>query len=217
VPTLEIELLYKGIVGGVDEAGRGPWAGPVVAAVAVFLEPPPLPFFDSIEDSKKIPKIKREMIYGELLKLGSFHYGIGTASVEEIDRLNISKATFLAMERAVKVLPQTPQTLLIDGKYIPSFEGIQTRPMIGGDGISLSIAAASILAKVTRDQIMETLALDHPQYGWERNAGYGTAEHQEALKIHGVTPHHRRSFAPVKELVEKRKTAEELSGLELLD
>ncbi|OJW50210.1 MAG: ribonuclease HII [Alphaproteobacteria bacterium 41-28] len=201
MPTFEIELLYKGLVGGVDEAGRGPWAGPVVVAVAIFLESPPLFLFDNIEDSKKITKAKREVIYGELLKLGSFHYGVGVASVEEIDRLNISKATFLAMKRAVEKLPQTPHTLLIDGKYIPSFEGIQTRPVIGGDGISLSIAAASILAKVTRDQMMEKLALEHPQYGWERNVGYGTAEHQNALKSFGVTPHHRKSFAPVSALL----------------
>lgn len=137
----------------------------------------------------------------EFLKLGSFHYGVGVASVEEIDRLNISKATFLAMKRAVDQLPHTPHTLLIDGKYIPSFEGIQTHPVIGGDGISLSIAAASILGKVTRDQMMEKLALEHPQYGWERNAGYGTAEHQNALKSLGVTPYHRRSFAPVRALL----------------
>jgi len=201
VPTLEIESLYKGRVGGVDEVGRGPWAGPVVAAVVVFLESPPLSLFSDIEDSKKLSKAKRELIYGELLKWGALHYGIGMASVEEIDRLNISKATFLAMKRAVELLPQTPHTLLIDGKYIPSFEGIQTRPVIGGDGISLSIAAASILAKVTRDQMMEKLALEHPQYGWERNAGYGTAEHQNALKSLGVTPHHRKSFAPVRTLL----------------
>lgn len=201
MPTFEIELLYKGLIGGVDEAGRGPWAGPVVAGVAVFLEPPPFFLFDNIEDSKKISKAKRELIYGELLKLGSFHYGVGVASVEEIDRLNISKATFLAMKRAVELLPQAPHTLLIDGKYIPSFEGIQTRPVIGGDGISLSIAAASILAKVTRDEMMEKLALEHPEYGWERNAGYGTAEHQNALKSLGVTPHHRKSFAPVRALL----------------
>ena len=201
MPTFKIESLYEGFVGGVDEVGRGPWAGPVVAAAAVFLETPPLKLLNSIEDSKKISKPKREMIYEELTKLESFHYGVGLASVEEIDRLNISKATFLAMKRAVELLPQVPQALLIDGKYIPSFEGIQTRAVIGGDGISLSIAAASILAKVTRDQIMETLALEYPHFGWERNAGYGTAEHQRSLKIHGVTPHHRRSFAPIRALL----------------
>ncbi len=203
MPTFQIESTCQGLVGGVDEVGRGPWAGPVVAAAAVFLDPASLsPFLvEGIQDSKKLPKAKREAIFESLLALKDFHYGIGSASVEEIDQLNILKATFLAMERAVKTLPQTPTTLLIDGKHIPSFEGIQTHPLIGGDGISLSIAAASIIAKVTRDKMMEALAKTYPVYGWETNAGYGTAQHQTALKIHGITPHHRRSFAPIRALV----------------
>ena len=203
MPNLEIESLYKGLVGGVDEAGRGPWAGPVVAAAAVFLEPLPLShsLFDGIQDSKKLSKMKREQLYQELMKLESFSYGIGIASVEEIDRLNILQATFLAMGRAIEALLPQPQTFLIDGKYIPSFQGIQTIPVIKGDDISLSIAAASIFAKVTRDRMMEYLAQDHPFYGWEHNAGYGTQYHQEALKIHGITPHHRKSFAPIKRLM----------------
>lgn len=203
MPTFEIESQYTSRVGGVDEVGRGPWAGPVVAAVTVFLSPSSLPssLLKGIQDSKKLSKDKREFIYTELLKLEPFHYGIGMASVEEIDKLNILKATFLAMERSIQNLPQKPEILLIDGKYIPSFDGIQTYPLIKGDNISFSIAAASIIAKITRDRIMEKLALDHPHYGWERNAGYGTAEHQRALKLHGVTPHHRRSFAPIKSLL----------------
>lgn len=203
MPNFDIETQFKGSVGGVDEVGRGPWAGPVVAGAAVFLDPSSLPPFlsEGIQDSKKLSKAKRDSIYKELLVLKDFHYAIGLASVEEIDRLNILKATFLAMERAVRALPQTPQALLIDGKTIPSFEGVQTRPVIGGDSLSLSIAAASILAKVTRDRMMEALALEHPHYGWERNAGYGTAEHQKALKLHGITHHHRKSFAPIKVLL----------------
>lgn len=203
MPNLEIESRYKGLVGGIDEAGRGPWAGPVVAATAVFLDPFSLSssLLNGIQDSKKLSKLKREFLYQELKTLDSFSYGIGIASVEEIDRLNILKATFLAMERSVHSLSQPPQTLLIDGKHIPSFQGIQTIPIIKGDNISLSIAAASILAKVSRDKIMESLAHAHPFYGWERNAGYGTGQHQEALKIHGITPHHRKSFAPIKRLV----------------
>lgn len=204
MPSLEIESLYKGFVGGVDEAGRGPWAGPVVAAAAVFLDSSSLSpaLLNGIQDSKKLSKMKREQLYQELSKLESFNHGIGMASVEEIDSLNILKATFLAMERAVQALPQQPQTLLIDGKHIPSFQGIHTIPIIKGDDISLSIAAASIFAKVTRDRLMENLAQTHPFYGWERNAGYGTQQHQEALKAHGITPHHRRSFAPIKRLTD---------------
>ena len=203
MPSLEIESLYNGLVGGVDEAGRGPWAGPVVAAAALFLKPlsPCSSLFNGIQDSKKLSKLKREQLYQELMVLESFDYGVGISSVEEIDRLNILQATFLGMERAVQSLAQCPQTLLIDGKYIPSFKGIQTIPVIKGDDLSLSIAAASIIAKVTRDRIMEQLATIHPVYGWERNAGYGTQHHQEALKIHGITPHHRKSFAPIKRLI----------------
>lgn len=204
MPDFAIEASYSGVVGGIDEAGRGPWAGPVVAAVAIFLDPSALPssFMNEIQDSKKLSKLKREGLYEKLLTLETFTYGIGIASVEEIDQLNILKATFLAMERAVRTLPQPPQTLLIDGKFIPSFQDIQTIPVIKGDDISLSIAAASILAKVSRDRIMENLARLHPAYGWEHNAGYGTAIHQGALKKHGITPHHRKSFAPIKKLYE---------------
>ncbi|MBP6952632.1 MAG: ribonuclease HII [Alphaproteobacteria bacterium] len=200
MPTLQIEAQHKGIVGGVDEVGRGPWAGPVVAGVAVFCSPLPSFLSDTIQDSKKLSKSKRDSIYKNLLNLEDFYYGVGVASVEEIDQLNILRATFLAMERAVQSLPEKPHVLLIDGKFIPSFEGIETYPVIKGDSLSLSIAAASILAKVTRDKMMEALAEEYPHYGWERNAGYGTAEHHHALKIHGITPHHRRSFAPIRNL-----------------
>jgi len=201
VPTFQIESQFQGPVGGIDEAGRGPWAGPVVAAVAVFLKPPPKSLEDGIQDSKKLSKTKRESLFKSLHELENFAFGIGKASVAEIDLHNILQATFLAMRRAVQMLSFSPQALLIDGKFIPKFEGIKTLPVIGGDGKSLSIAAASILAKVTRDHDMEQSALDHPHYGWERNAGYGTAEHQEALKAHGITPHHRKSFAPIRVLL----------------
>ena len=204
MPDLQIESRFLGPVGGVDEAGRGPWAGPVVAATVVFLHPPSLPCVlrNGIQDSKKLSKIKREQLYAVLTDHETIHWGIGMASVEEIDYLNISRATFLAMERSVQALPQKPLTLLIDGKFIPSFEGIACYPLIRGDGISLSIAAASILAKVTRDRLMEELAFMYPAYGWERNAGYGTASHHEALRTHGVTEHHRRTFAPIWALLE---------------
>ncbi len=203
MPNLKIESQYLGPVGGVDEVGRGPWAGPVVAAVAVFLDTNSIPsaLFKGIEDSKKLTKQKRDHLYEQLIALQDFQYGIGEASVDEIDSLNISKATFLAMERAVQKLPSLPPTLLIDGKFIPSFPGTKTVPVIGGDGISLSIAAASIIAKVTRDNLMAELAREFPHFGWERNAGYGTAQHQEALKVQGITQHHRKSFAPIRALI----------------
>ena len=200
MPTFEIESQFQGPVGGIDEAGRGPWAGPVVAAVAVFLKSPPKKLEDAIQDSKKLSKIKREGIFKNLHELENFAFGIGKASVMEIDLHNILQATFLAMRRAVQELPFVPQTLLIDGKFIPTFDGIKAYPVIGGDGKSISIATASILAKVTRDQVMEDLALEYPQYGWERNAGYGTAEHQESLRNYGTTLHHRKSFAPIRAL-----------------
>ncbi|MBX9785857.1 MAG: ribonuclease HII [Alphaproteobacteria bacterium] len=201
MPTFQIESQFQGPVGGVDEAGRGPWAGPVVAAVAVFLKPPPQRLEDAIQDSKKLSKTKRESIFKSLHELENFVFAIGKASVAEIDLHNILQATFLAMRRAVQALPFAPPTLLIDGKFIPKFDGIEVHPVIGGDGKSLSIAAASILAKVTRDQDMEVLARECPHYGWERNSGYGTAEHQESLKKHGVTHHHRKSFAPIRALL----------------
>ena len=209
MPDLAIESSLKGPVGGVDEAGRGPWAGPVVAATVVFIQPDSLPLSlrEGIQDSKKLSKIKRERLYTELLHYEEAHCGIGLASVEEVDQLNILRATFLAMERSVAALPQKPPTLLIDGKFIPIFEGIDCRPLIGGDGISLSIAAASILAKVTRDRLMEELAMTFPLYGWERNAGYGTASHHAALHAHGVTPHHRKSFAPIRALLQEAQVA----------
>jgi len=201
VPTFQIESRFQGLVAGVDEAGRGPWAGPVVAAAALFLKPPPHELEISIQDSKKLSKIKRMHIFKALKELENFLFGIGRASVNEIDQHNILQATFLAMRRAVDNLSLVPQTLLVDGKFIPTFDGIEAHPIIEGDNKSLSIAAASILAKVTRDQEMEALAEDYPYYGWEKNAGYGTAYHQEALKVYGITPHHRRSFAPIQILL----------------
>lgn len=203
MPTFQIESTFKDPVGGVDEVGRGPWAGPVVAAAAFFSDPSslPPPFLEKIKDSKKLSKEKRDSIFEELQTLKTFHFGIGLASVEEIDALNILKATFLAMERAITSMAQAPSIFLIDGKYIPRFEGLETHPVIGGDGISLSIAAASIMAKVTRDKLMEDLAKVHPFYGWETNAGYGTVQHQNAIKRYGITPHHRKSFAPIRAMV----------------
>lgn len=207
MPTFEIECAYKGLVGGVDEVGCGCLAGPVIAAAAIFLDPSSLPpnLLKTIKDSKKLSKNRREEIYQELIQLETFTYGIGSASVKEIDVLNIRGATFQAMIRAVEELEPQPQTLLVDGNKIPSFQGVEAVPIIKGDDLSYSIAAASIIAKVTRDKLMKALSEDHPVYGWERNMGYGTKNHKKALHIHGITPHHRKSFAPISEYLKNQQ------------
>lgn len=191
MPDLSIEHTYQGRVAGVDEVGRGPWAGPVVAA-AVVLRTDMLP--DGINDSKKLSAQKREYLYDILMAIADV--GIGQASVEEIDTLNILKATKLAMERAVLALPYIPDAILVDGNH--GFNApCMVQPVIKGDSISLSIAAASIIAKVTRDRLMEELAQSFPYYGWEKNVGYGTKAHQEGMQQYGITQHHRKSFKPV--------------------
>lgn len=176
---------------GVDEVGRGPWAGPVVTA-AVILDSKTAP--EGLNDSKKLSLKRREALFDQLL---SAPHAIGIASVEEIDRLNILGATYLAMRRAVEALPVAPGFALIDGNRIPHDLPCPALAIVKGDARSASIAAASILAKVTRDRIMADLAEEFPGYGWETNAGYGVPTHQAALKSLGVTPHHRRSFKPI--------------------
>jgi ribonuclease HII len=184
-----------GPIAGVDEAGRGPWAGPVIAA-AVILDRGAIP--RGLDDSKKLGPRRREQLYAAL-RASPARIGIGGASTGEIDGLNVLAATMLAMRRAVAALGATPAHVLIDGNRLPGLPCAATA-VVGGDGRSLSIAAASIVAKVTRDRIMARLAARYPEFGWERNAGYGTAEHRAALERLGVTPHHRRSFAPVARL-----------------
>ncbi len=181
---------------GVDEAGRGPIAGPVVAA-AVVLDPNRVP--EGIDDSKRLAASRRTSLAGQLRECADVSLGI--ASVEEIDRLNILGATMLAMRRAVHGLARRPALALIDGNRLPSDLRCEARTVVGGDRKSLSIAAASVVAKVHRDSLLHALALDHPGYGWERNAGYPTAEHRQALLSLGATRHHRRSFAPVREVL----------------
>ena len=195
---LVLERSLPGPVAGIDEAGRGPLAGPVVAA-AVILPPRGLPgaLARRIDDSKKLPPALREELFALLAARAEI--AIGSASVEEIDRLNILQATMLAMARALGRLSDPPATALVDGNRAPALPcAVQT--VIGGDGLSLSIAAASIAAKVTRDRLMARLARRHPGFGWERNAGYGTAEHRAALVRLGPTRHHRRSFAPISQI-----------------
>jgi ribonuclease HII len=195
-PNFSIEAGYEGVVAGIDEAGCGPLAGPVIAA-AVILNRRKRPA--GINDSKKLTPEKREQLYSVLI--ATAHTAVGTASVEEIDTLNILNARLLAMRRACEALELTPHIALVDGNRAPQL-ACPIRLVIGGDRESMSIAAASIIAKVTRDRIMRQLAQECPGYGWERNAGYGTAEHYRGLNALGVTPHHRRSFSPVRLIVE---------------
>lgn len=187
------------MIAGIDEAGRGPWAGPVVAA-AVILDQAALPaaLAEGLDDSKKLSAAQREALFALLPEFARI--GVGRAEVDEIDRLNILQATFLAMTRAAAALSSVPDLALVDGNRPPAL-ACAVRCVVGGDGRSLSIAAASVVAKVTRDRVMTELALRHPGYGWERNAGYGTAEHQAALARLGPTPAHRRSFRPVAALL----------------
>ena len=180
---------------GVDEVGRGPLAGPVVAAAVMYHETLP----QGITDSKKLSAKKREQLAAEIMQ--NTRYAIGVATVEEIDDINILNATMLAMQRAVAGLPEQPDVALVDGNRPPALGNIITECVVKGDQKSISIAAASIVAKVTRDAMMATLAAAHPHYGFEKHAGYGTAQHMEALATHGACPAHRRSFAPVKKVL----------------
>ena len=193
--TFELEAnelqLGRGPVAGVDEAGRGPWAGPVVAA-AVILDPDSIPA--SIADSKVLMPDERDLIFPRIM--ASAKVGIGIADVHRIDRDNILNATMWAMAEAVAALEQKPRLVLIDGNRAPRL-AMASRTIIKGDAKCLSIAAASIIAKVTRDRLMIALGRAFPNYGFERHKGYGTPEHQAALSRHGVTDHHRRSFRPV--------------------
>ena len=195
--SLELSLHAQNIsaIAGVDEVGRGPLAGPVFAA-AVILDPNHLPL--SANDSKKLTPLQREKLFDEIM--ATAQVGIGQASVAEIDEVNILQATYLAMRRAINALSHKPAMLLVDGNRAPDF-GIPARTIIGGDAKVLSIAAASIIAKVTRDRLMCELAQAHPQYDWASNAGYGSPKHLQALQQFGITPHHRRSFRPISEMV----------------
>lgn len=186
------------LVCGVDEAGRGPWAGPVVAASAMFASERDIPA--RINDSKKLSHQTREALFEAICATASI--GIGIATVEEIDALNIWGATALAMTRAVKALPLQPQLALIDGNRIPKDFPIAATAIVKGDGTSLSIAAASIIAKVTRDRMMLQLHEQFPHFGFDRHMGYGTAAHSAALRAHGVCHAHRKSFAPIRALLE---------------
>lgn len=196
--SAEAEMIASngGPVCGVDEVGRGPLAGPVVAA-AVVLNPDDIP--EGLDDSKKLSEKKRQFLYGEIQEK-ALAVSIAEATVEEIDQINILQASMLAMRRAVAGLQMKPQGALVDGNRDPGLD-LPTRTLIKGDGRSLSIAAASIIAKVFRDELMKKLHEEFPDYGWAQNAGYGVAKHLAALKLVGATRHHRRSFAPIRQVL----------------
>jgi ribonuclease HII len=183
------------LVCGIDEAGRGPWAGPVVAS-AVILNPNKFP--QGLNDSKKLNHEKREALFEPIMN--SADVGIGIVSAAEIDEINILQATYLAMRRAVENLKAKPTLALVDGNRAPPLP-CKVQTIIKGDSLSLSIAAASIIAKVTRDRIMVAMDLQYPEYGFAKHKGYGTAVHASALQKNGPCTEHRKSFKPVKEMI----------------
>jgi ribonuclease HII len=198
MPNFAREAALGGLVCGIDEVGRGPLAGPVVAA-AVILDRQRMPtsLRTGIDDSKKLTPEEREE-YAQALRCCAT-IALGAASVGEIDRINILRASLLAMRRAVAALPERPLAALVDGNQAPLLP-CPVHTVIGGDGLSLSIAAASIVAKVARDRLMQRLALRYEGYGWTTNVGYATPEHQAAIVRLGLTPHHRLSFQPARDL-----------------
>lgn len=195
---LETAFLPARRVCGVDEAGRGPWAGPVVAAAVMFESRKKIP--RGIDDSKKLKREQREILFTRISERAVV--GVGHATVEEIDTLNIWGATSLAMRRALLAMPEWPDIALIDGNLTPHNLLCESRTVVGGDALSFSIAAASIVAKVTRDRMMCELAQQYPLYGFERHVGYGTPEHQKALAEHGPCPIHRKRWMPINELMQ---------------
>ena len=200
MPDFLIEASLGGRVAGVDEVGRGPLAGPVVAAAVVFAEGVPAALAALIDDSKRLSAVRRARAEAALWACPGVEIAVAAASVAEIGRLNILGASMLAMRRAVARLPSPPAVALVDGNRAPEL-CCAVRCVVGGDAISLSIAAASIIAKQVRDRGMMLLSARYPAYGWAQNAGYPTKSHQAALERHGATAHHRAGFGPVARLL----------------
>ncbi len=196
----DLRFLDQGFksLAGVDEAGRGPWAGPVVASAVIVRD---FSFLSGIDDSKKMTTASREEAYQEILT--KCDVGIGIVDAESIDRWNILQATFRAMEEAISKLSVMPNCILIDGNKVPKV-AVRQIPIVGGDGVSLAIACASIVAKVTRDRMMDTYHGLYPVYGFANHKGYGTPEHMRALKGHGPCEIHRRSFKPIRLILEDK-------------
>ena len=204
VPDFSIEKsCSKKIIAGVDEAGRGPLCGPVVAGAVVFLK---YDFDDMplISDSKQMNEKQREFAFDWITNNPDIIWGVGQCSALEIDELNILWASMTAMERAVGALKIQPEHCLVDGNRVP--KNLIGTAVVKGDAKSLSVAAASILAKVTRDRLMHELSKQFPQYGWEKNAGYPTPEHLRAIEKYGINEHYRKTFGPVKKVIENANT-----------
>jgi ribonuclease HII len=210
MPDFTIESQHKGRVAGIDEAGRGPLAGPVLAAAVVFTAGVPAALAPLLDDSKKLTPEQRLAAYRALQQCSTTEIGVGAASVAEIARLNILQASLLAMARAVLRLKVPPDIALVDGNRPPPLL-CPVRCVVGGDALCLSIAAASIVAKVVRDRAMARLALRFPGYGWDRNAGYPTGMHRDALIRLGPTRHHRLDFGTVRRLAAREPGPADLS------
>ncbi|MDP5057145.1 MAG: ribonuclease HII [Marinomonas hwangdonensis] len=193
------QIYFGDLLAGTDEAGRGPLAGEVVAAAVILNPNRPIV---GLNDSKKLSEKKREALFIEIQEK-ALAFGIASATVEEIDQLNILHASMLAMSRAVAQLSVAPEHVLVDGNRLPLNLPCPAEAVVKGDARHEAIAAASILAKVTRDRMIVEASMHYPQYGFEKHKGYPTAQHLEALNLHGITPLHRRSFAPVKKILER--------------
>jgi len=196
---------YGAPVAGIDEAGRGPWAGPVVVA-AVILNPDRIP--EGLNDSKQLTPQEREERYAEIMATSIVSVAIGP--VKQIDRINILQASLWGMRKAYRGLQVPVGAALIDGNIVPRRFPCKARAVVGGDALSLSVAAASIVAKVTRDRMMVKLSRRYRRYAWDSNKGYGTREHAEAIKKHGVCTHHRRSFSPIERALRLLENGAEL-------
>lgn len=201
MPDFSIEETFLGTVAGLDEAGRGPLAGPVAASAVIIDRNKIAPSLAAaLNDSKKLTAKKRETLLLELENSEAVTIGFALASVAEIDEINILQASLLAMKRAFENLSIKPDFAIVDGNKPPKLICPVTT-VVKGDAKSVSIAAASIVAKVRRDKIMSEIALEYPQYGFEKHAGYGTKSHIDAIVKYGITPHHRKTFAPIKNMV----------------
>lgn len=199
-PSFDIEQSFQGVIAGVDEVGYGAWAGPVMAAAVVLSYNCDSFLLDQLNDSKKLSKTHRERVFDSLQKSPHAFIGVGQASVEEIDNINIRQAALLAMNRAIINLSLPLDAVIIDGTAKPACS-YPCYSYIKGDQRSYSIAAASIVAKVIRDRLMQELSLEHPHFGWEKNVGYGTQSHSKALLSHGPTLWHRKSYKPIAALL----------------